>query len=267
VFLVDVSSILLENIPEEIVSESISISHQIQPEAIACDDPVSVAKRLYERYKKEAKLVITSRLHAAVPCMAAGIPVILARDEFTSRLTWIDRLLPVYDASQYKDIDWQPVPVNYEYEKKLIHSVISSRLKAVFDELETNGKISEFYLARKKRNYTTALSKSIPVFENKLPDKSAAFKYSLWGIGVVAESVYQYISVNYPDAQLEHIYDKNRKMQFLGYDSEPIEMIACRNDEFVIACPARDIIYKEMLDYLISIGKTQSKYLIVFWPN
>ena len=64
-----------------------------------------------------AKLVVTSRLHIASPCLAMGIPVILAKKHFGDRFGFIDCFLPTYTPEKYNDIDWSPSPINFEEEK------------------------------------------------------------------------------------------------------------------------------------------------------
>lgn len=72
------------------------------------------ALNLLSRYKNEATLVITPLLHAACPCIAMGIPVIIARKDFDSRFSSVSRLVPVYTPERFSDIDWSPAPVNIE---------------------------------------------------------------------------------------------------------------------------------------------------------
>ena len=78
VFLVD--SVYQFPIPEKIRRGSIVVHHGDLPENLSMEKKEVMAKELLNRYKKEAKLVITSRLHAALPCLAMGIPVIFVRD-------------------------------------------------------------------------------------------------------------------------------------------------------------------------------------------
>lgn len=41
--------------------------------------------KVYKEYRRQATLIITSRVHVALPCMAMGIPVIFAKNEYSYR--------------------------------------------------------------------------------------------------------------------------------------------------------------------------------------
>ena len=59
----------------------------------------------YESYKKEARLVVTTALHCATPCIAMGIPVVLiATDipENTQRFSSLTGLLKIYSFEDLK---------------------------------------------------------------------------------------------------------------------------------------------------------------------
>lgn len=111
VFLVDAPREIEEYIPAhlrervEYVSQSFRLEHER-------DDRETHARlrrraeETLEKYRNEAALVVTSRLHAAAPCTALGIPVILARGYFDERYAWIDKLLPLYTPDRFGEIDW-----------------------------------------------------------------------------------------------------------------------------------------------------------------
>ena len=84
VFFVDTPNELEKYIPERIRQNSEYISHVINVNTLNYSEKErkmydEIARNLVNRYKNEATLVVTSRLHCAVPCMAMGIPVILVR--------------------------------------------------------------------------------------------------------------------------------------------------------------------------------------------
>lgn len=64
------------------------------------------ARRLLEDYRRRATLVITPLHHVAVPCMAAGIPVILARKKRSIRFSYLETLMKVYGTADFPSIDW-----------------------------------------------------------------------------------------------------------------------------------------------------------------
>ena len=76
VFLVDVEDI---PIPKNLEQGSISLTH-IVPRFISDENKMLIAKQILDKYENEAALVITSRIHCAIPCIAFGIPVIFFGD-------------------------------------------------------------------------------------------------------------------------------------------------------------------------------------------
>jgi hypothetical protein len=261
IFLVDVEPELEPYIPDEINNNAIRVSHLL-PGSLS-HDPIQEAERILELYRQEARLVITSRLHAASPCMAMGIPVILAKNEFSSRYTWIDRFIPFYNQSQYSHINWNPRPVELESHKEKVLRLVISRITATREETLLCNEVSNFYEQRDKREFTTALSKTMPMIINKRK-KTEAFAYSIWGISILAESVYQYMAENYPNANLAHVYDKYRKMEFHGLMSESIDVINDHAGDFLIACPLSESIHDQMQEYLQLIRKESCDYVVCF---
>jgi Polysaccharide pyruvyl transferase len=84
---------------------------------------LSLARELLAFYRNRARLVITTFLHCALPCIAMGIPVVVLlpkpQDEFQrtsdeqrfSGLTQIARVHRFEDAAM---IDWSPQPVDID---------------------------------------------------------------------------------------------------------------------------------------------------------
>lgn len=112
VFLVDAPDGIEEYIPESLRS---SIEYITQEVPYKCTDSASeirrldrMASNLLERYRTEAALVVTSRLHCAAPCLGMGIPVILARKYFDERYGWIEKYLSLYTPDHFSEIDWFP---------------------------------------------------------------------------------------------------------------------------------------------------------------
>jgi hypothetical protein len=111
--------------------------------------------------RNEAKLVITSRLHIAGPCIAMGIPVVLIPRQSTPvRYEAIRDFVPIYflPSKQFRYfgifapllrfvvriiyirfiIDWDPQPTNIEKIKSYMMSNTQARIKEVLDKYEHN---------------------------------------------------------------------------------------------------------------------------------
>lgn len=119
VFIVDVDPELERRlIPPEIRKDAIRSTHQIKPENrrnLAAR--LELARTLLEDYRR-ARLVITRRLHAALPCLAYGTPVIVLLDDsipyVASRWRGFEEVLPVFGLNDTNkiDIDWDAPPIS-----------------------------------------------------------------------------------------------------------------------------------------------------------
>jgi hypothetical protein len=120
VFLVDVPSAFMEYIPK--MPNTVALSAMCGKQNIEGVDLAEIqARGLLERYRDEAKLVITTRLHTASPCLALGVPVVLLLDkeEATRRFSTLDGLLDYYTLEDLKNnkVDFDPKPLDIEYLK------------------------------------------------------------------------------------------------------------------------------------------------------
>ena len=104
-------------------------------------DRMKKARDLLELYRDKARLVITSRLHCALPCAAMGIPVImiLISSQELNRLRLAEEVIPVYRWNQLiwniylkHQVDWDPPVLDIEDIKERIisntHEQIQLRL-------------------------------------------------------------------------------------------------------------------------------------------
>ena len=74
------------------------------------------AQRLIDMYRDEARLIITTFLHCALPAIAMGIPVVVFYPENTreghesdkERFSSLKKLIPVYRFSDVIDVNWTP---------------------------------------------------------------------------------------------------------------------------------------------------------------
>jgi hypothetical protein len=146
VFLVDIDTI---PIPESLYRGAIHITHGIE-DLYGDDLKKAMAKKLLELYRDEARLVITTRLHCALPCIAMGVPVIFFGNSSDSRISllkdlnikinrmpnkylrilyklvnevpgnraWGSRFRKVFAQIITRRVDWNPSPVDIEQEKR-----------------------------------------------------------------------------------------------------------------------------------------------------
>lgn len=102
VFVVDLDSFV--PIPKEIKRKGL---HYVSQEAVnnySHDTKMRMAQELLDRYRAEASLVITSKLHCALPCVAMGIPVILFGNHEEPRLKLAEEVIPVHPYVVLDDV-------------------------------------------------------------------------------------------------------------------------------------------------------------------
>lgn len=96
----------------------------------------AMAEDLLVAYRDRARLVITTKIHCAMPCAAMGIPTVFIGDaRNVTRLEPVSRILPVNqfrhssnrllrtinrsraNVAFMRSVDWDPSPIDYESEK------------------------------------------------------------------------------------------------------------------------------------------------------
>ncbi len=230
VFIVEPPNELLPFIPNDIKENAVFCMHNLYG---SCDDPLLLAKQQLEAYAADAKLVITSLLHSAMPCMAMGIPVILARNLVSYRFAWVEALHKIYTPDEYHLIDWNPTSIYYPEHKELVMRMVTKRLQGDYDESITK-KVHSFYMNREKKNYVVDAFLPLKEFiDNNWKDKSGSYKYSIWGLTQMSELTFGYISQNYPNAELCHVYDNLKSGNFFGVKIEKSDQIINHKDETV----------------------------------
>lgn len=102
VFFVDVN----EDINLPIVIKRNKIHHIAHEDHIlpSFKDKMKRAQEILDLYRNEARLVMTSRLHCALPCIAMGVPVILLASHEYNRLALAEEFIPLYKVGKWGDI-------------------------------------------------------------------------------------------------------------------------------------------------------------------
>lgn len=213
-FLIDTPLELEKLIPNDLMNDVAVYSQQRE---ISYENRKSVENsiiRYYEEIKKNAAIVVTSRLHVASPCIAWGIPVILAKNVIDERFSWIDKYIPLYSAKDYSLINWQPKQIAYEEEKKYIFDTISMWINnPVRNDVicERLADIDDYFNARNKRVYTDFRKVLFESHRERIDDlmknSNSGCKFSIFGLGHSGEAAYSYISANYPKAELVFAVD------------------------------------------------------------
>ena len=263
VFLVDIPDELYEYIPMDLKKDATIISHIVkitrtEGKKFTTDEEInnliSQARYLFDSYKNNAKLVITSRLHAAAPCIAMGIPVILVRNcfDFDGRYSWIDKYTPLYNIDKFKDINWNPKPIEYDSFKIQSKEFIKNALTHKFNMALNCQTFSNSFFNRERCIYN-AIPKSA-ILNLNLPE---VFDYAIWGVTTQAQIVVKILSEVRPKARLSKVIDLNINGNFEGIlINKPNDLIHDELIYFVTPIPAHKVISEQL-------RKIENSYVLV----
>lgn len=263
-FFVDVIPELLKYAPEELKENAEFITHMPPFERTSNDQYLTddefenfYNNGIYqlERYKNEATLVVTSRLHAAVPCIAMGIPVILASANFDGRFSWIEKFVYPYTLEEFDKIDWNPRPIEYEEEKQRLINMFINRIQKTYIENKEIYDISSFYENRDKINYNT---KILNMLKKLGFTNDTNIKYALWGIIPSTLTIKNVISDNFPNWELVSVIDQNITGTFEGIEIKNASAIN-NQDENIIYFVVPNAAHKFASDYL---NKLDRRYIL-----
>lgn len=155
VFIVDAEPGVFDYIPEELMKSAECITHEakvdwkMSREQIA-QEMENKTRKLLERYYKEATLIVTSRLHCAVPCIAMGIPTVVVRKGFDERFGWIDKFIHLYTPDEFDHINWNPMPIALEEHKKRLLDMAVSMVGREADCAAIK-EVHDFYMQRERK--------------------------------------------------------------------------------------------------------------------
>lgn len=215
IFFVDTPKELEEYVPEYIKNDIEYLSHSVAINKVPVDISENkrlddLATNLLKRYRDEAKLVVTSRLHVAAPCLAMGVPVIVTNNNLDFRFGWIDKFIKLYQLGEYQNIDWNPKPIYIEHVKDILMKMF---MKVFNNESYRNELLAlhDFYIQRNRtdlyRNFKHKL-KYINTNNNKI------INYAIWGKGMHCRYVYDLMKEMYPEINLVCIIDKFKSGYF-----------------------------------------------------
>jgi len=92
----------------------------------------AMARQRLAQIRDQASLVVTRRLHIALPCLAMGVPVIFTFGQPENpRVSMLRNFLPIYSRDKYPSINWSPLPPDVEQEKTTMTMVFCHRLQTL----------------------------------------------------------------------------------------------------------------------------------------
>lgn len=208
IYLVDTPNGVLEKVKEKYPAANIIEKTHLLP---ICKSPMTmdetigylkVAQEYIDMYQS-AKLVISSRLHALVPAMAVGTPVIGIFENISNRFSWVDKYFPLNATDDLDSINWEPEIVDYSDAKKEIEKLFISQVQSAFNSKKQLYDISEFYEDRKRSPYCNRYREKLKSFF----EDQKEFDYYIWGVGLIGYCVYQIMSEEYPYATFKGAID------------------------------------------------------------
>lgn len=101
-----------------------------------CQRLETMARNRLRLLRDDATLVVTRRLHVALPALAMGIPtVFLFDDPGHPRIAMMADLLPIYQQRDFKAIDWVPPVVEVKKIKQQVELLFRYRLETLEAQL------------------------------------------------------------------------------------------------------------------------------------
>lgn len=236
-YFVDIPSELEKYIPQEIRQDSEYLTHEIQIERYPIDDVeykrlADKSMEYYKIYEENAALIVTSRLHAAVPALAMGIPVIVAIKNADDRFSWLDKYIPIYQSGEYHKINWQGEQYELEW--------VKNKLKETFFEYCNNGskkiellkELDHWYMDRKRIQYNKEIDDKIKgnsVLQNTKKN------YIIYGGGIHAYIVYDIMKKRYPHVKLSAVVDRYEENEtILGVPVVRPDFLSSYKEDFCI---------------------------------
>lgn len=256
VFCIDVPDTFIKYIPENVITNCEFVSHVVMSD----ECPNGTRQHAIDRFKQyvdEAKLIITTRMHGALPCIAAGIPVVLAKDVYSTRFPMIDKITHIYTADEFDRINWSPKSIDIEELKQKVLSASAERLFKVREEWEKLLDISEFYETKSDVDmYIDGVTNTIDYLKSRYSPLDY-FEYCIWGITQSADLVVEKISNLFPNATLAAVIDRRVGTEFWGKVAQTKDWLRTNSALCLVCAPSA---MTEARSYVKELGRGNIYY-------
>jgi hypothetical protein len=241
IFVVDVPDKLWDKIPLSIAENPYLIKDtHMFPNELHHDNAPARRYRFTEgilkKYRSSARLVITAKLHCALPCIGMGIPVILATENHSSRFGWIDKHLPIYTTENWDKIDWNPFPIEMESIKKLMRRAAKNRILSTCTGCPCDfgllREINDYWLLRPSYDYDNFAG---DVIRQEIKNFPRNLEYIIWGCGLVGEQTYQAMQKYFPEGRFVGAIDSFVAGYFHNMPIQPPDAILDFPNAIVLA--------------------------------
>lgn len=135
----DLPSEILRLAPPNILATAEFIFHRLPLGSFPLSERDLLLVETYEedllrQYRERATLVLTCLHHVATPCLAMGIPVIVARRHLDVRFSFLEELIPIYTTEKLRSVDWQTGPVDIDHIRIALIESVASRIASIRQE-------------------------------------------------------------------------------------------------------------------------------------
>lgn len=239
---VDVPDGLQEYIPLEYKEQKKEYS---QIRTVIGKNDIEIENMIYEAYLeyiRDAKLVITSKLHCALPCIMAGIPVIFCGGEFDYRFSWLENHICYYSQKEYSKIDWHPNKNNslFEISDKMLElakaRIFHSRYLFEYSYEMTNE------IFPKSREYEICvLENMMRIIEQQIEklycSRKGIIRFAIWGMGQLTDMIYDRIMCSYSECVFVGMFDNKVDGKYHGIDIKKSDEIFSVPMDLIIVTP------------------------------
>ena len=215
-----------------------------------------MALQQYKRYKEEATLIVTSRLHCASPCIAMGIPTIFTRELYSPTLLSVDKYVHIYTSGEFDNIRWNPDNIDYEEEKKIFIEMFSNRIQDTYNKYHQMIRISAFYEDRPRYDYEKGYKEKLVELRKSIGN---TVKCVIWGANIHARTVIKVLPLVFDNYQIVDIIDEYKEGKFYSFD---LKKSSCINQhgEDVIYIIAANAAIKQASELLSTMNK---KFILI----
>ena len=264
-YIVDVEAGVKDYIPQNIKDNCEFFTHDyyMTPDEMTGGRGIyDFGEKLIEMYSRKAKLIITSKFHAAVIALALGIPVIMIIENYYYKYTWMSKYIPVYEPKDYPNIDWNPKAVVIPKEEKaLMLNIARKRIKDTYDKYHDICSLSEIRENINMSEFDDIFYGNYAIeYIKEHWDSTKPIRYAYWGATNTAIKLEEYIKQHYKNAILESVFDVAIQNEFLGCKPETPDHIIEHEGVFVFV--AGNSASDAARNYFAEINKPQSEYFL-----
>ena len=271
VFFVNCEGGIKDYIPEPLLENYEFVSHDYyvtENELYSEENIYELGERFIQKYTNEAKLVVTSKYHSAILCLALGIPVIMIIENNYYKYTWIEKFIPIYEPKDYANINWNPDPVCIpESEKELMLSIARRRISETFNRYNEICTLSEIRERQDIGAFSDIFYGNYAIeYVKENWDSSTKIDYAFWGVTETATKLNAFIAENYRGARLRKVFDYSVRAQVEYKEGvfvpEPLSNIANEENKKLFIFVTGNSAYEEAMDLFEKLGREKDTYFL-----